>query len=150
MYELHCSSLFLDLTSNPPPPSLYSSLLIEQQKKNRQILISNSFCLNCCLNHAEQLFPCLLQIQPLDAVLLASVKSRNYAYHSVVSTSLLLYLTHPTSRPLRRPLTVTLPCPPNPAKKKATRGQTEKQQDQQSQPVRDSPPWDHSPSHRLR
>ncbi|XP_076737895.1 death domain-containing protein 1 isoform X1 [Maylandia zebra] len=107
-----------------------------------------------CLNYLPGSFtaPVIAQttIQPLDAVLLASVKSRNYAYHSVVSTSPLLYLTHPTSRPLRRPLTVTLPCPPNPAKKKATRGQTENQQDQQSQPVRDSPPWDHSPSHRLR
>uniref|UniRef100_A0AAZ1XBE2 Death domain containing 1 n=1 Tax=Oreochromis aureus TaxID=47969 RepID=A0AAZ1XBE2_OREAU len=99
-----------------------------------------------CLNYLPGSFtaPVIAQttIQPLDTVLLASVKSRNYAYHSVVSTSPLLYLTHPTSRPLRRPLTVTLPCPPNPAKKKATRGQTEKQQDQQSQPVRDSPPWD--------
>uniref|UniRef100_A0A669DSW0 Death domain containing 1 n=1 Tax=Oreochromis niloticus TaxID=8128 RepID=A0A669DSW0_ORENI len=78
-----------------------------------------------CLNYLPgsfTLFPCLFQIQPLDAVLLASVKSRNYAYHSVVSTSLLLYLTHPTSRPLRRPLTVTLPCPPNPAKKKLHTG----------------------------
>uniref|UniRef100_A0A3P8NZV1 Death domain containing 1 n=1 Tax=Astatotilapia calliptera TaxID=8154 RepID=A0A3P8NZV1_ASTCA len=91
-----------------------------------------------CLNYLPGSFtaPVIAQttIQPLDAVLLASVKSRNYAYHSVVSTSPLLYLTHPTSRPLRRPLTVTLPCPPNPAKKKATRGQTENQQDQQSQP----------------
>uniref|UniRef100_A0A668STL6 Uncharacterized protein n=1 Tax=Oreochromis aureus TaxID=47969 RepID=A0A668STL6_OREAU len=67
-----------------------------------------------CLNYLPGSFtaPVIAQttIQPLDTVLLASVKSRNYAYHSVVSTSPLLYLTHPTSRPLRRPLTVTLPC----------------------------------------
>uniref|UniRef100_A0A3Q0SNS7 Death domain containing 1 n=1 Tax=Amphilophus citrinellus TaxID=61819 RepID=A0A3Q0SNS7_AMPCI len=80
-----------------------------------------------CLNYLPGSFtaPVIAQtmIQPLDAVLLASVKSRNDAYHSVVSTSPLLYLTHPTSQPLRRPLTVTLPCPPNPAKKRSVRGQ---------------------------
>uniref|UniRef100_A0A3Q1H711 Death domain containing 1 n=1 Tax=Anabas testudineus TaxID=64144 RepID=A0A3Q1H711_ANATE len=58
-------------------------------------------------------------VQPVDAVLLAAVKSRSDAYYSVVSTSPLLYLTHPSSQPLRRPLSVTLPCPPNPEKKRA-------------------------------
>ncbi|XP_026208460.1 death domain-containing protein 1 isoform X2 [Anabas testudineus] len=62
-------------------------------------------------------------VQPVDAVLLAAVKSRSDAYYSVVSTSPLLYLTHPSSQPLRRPLSVTLPCPPNPEKKRAARGQ---------------------------
>uniref|UniRef100_A0A3B4ZWN8 Death domain containing 1 n=1 Tax=Stegastes partitus TaxID=144197 RepID=A0A3B4ZWN8_9TELE len=92
-----------------------------------------------CLNYLPGSFTnsrvlFLLQIQPLDAVLLASVKSRNDAYRAVVSTSPVLYLTHPTSQPLRRPLTVTLPCPPNPDKKKDTRGQTE-----EHQPVTASP-----------
>ncbi|XP_030609951.1 death domain-containing protein 1 [Archocentrus centrarchus] len=106
-----------------------------------------------CLNYLPGSFtaPVIAQtmIQPLDAVLLASVKSRNDAYHSVVSTSPLLYLTHPTSQPLRRPLTVTLPCPPNPAKKRSIRGQAENQ-DPESWPVSDSPPWDYALSHRLR
>uniref|UniRef100_A0A3B4Z1X8 Death domain containing 1 n=1 Tax=Seriola lalandi dorsalis TaxID=1841481 RepID=A0A3B4Z1X8_SERLL len=66
-----------------------------------------------------------VMIQPLDAVLLAAVKSRSDVYYSVVSTSPLLYLTHPTSQPLRRPLTVTLPCPPNPERKRKIRGQGE-------------------------
>lgn len=69
------------------------------------------------------MFTRLLQVQPVDAVLLAAVKSRSDAYYSVVSTSPLLYLTHPSSQPLRRPLSVTLPCPPNPEKKRAARGQ---------------------------
>lgn len=53
------------------------------------------------------------QIQPLDTALLAAAKSRTDAYHSVVSTSPVLYLTHPSSQPLRRPIALTLPCPPN-------------------------------------
>uniref|UniRef100_A0AAQ6A416 Death domain containing 1 n=1 Tax=Amphiprion ocellaris TaxID=80972 RepID=A0AAQ6A416_AMPOC len=84
-----------------------------------------------CLNYLPGSFtaPVMVQtmIQPVDAVLLASVKSRNDVYRSVVSTSPLLYLTHPTSQPLRRPLTVTLPCPPNPEKMRDTRGQTEQE-----------------------
>uniref|UniRef100_A0A3Q1HX77 Death domain containing 1 n=1 Tax=Acanthochromis polyacanthus TaxID=80966 RepID=A0A3Q1HX77_9TELE len=85
-----------------------------------------------------------LRIQPVDAVLLASVKSRNDAYRSVVSTSPLLYFTHPTSQPLRRPLTVTLPCPPNPEKKRGTRGQTEQEHQPASQVL------DHPVTHRMR
>uniref|UniRef100_A0A3B4VGA0 Death domain containing 1 n=1 Tax=Seriola dumerili TaxID=41447 RepID=A0A3B4VGA0_SERDU len=82
-----------------------------------------------CLNYLPGAFtaPVMAQImiQPLDAVLLAAVKSRSDVYYSVVSTSPLLYLTHPTSQPLRRPLTVTLPCPPNPERKRKIRGQGE-------------------------
>ncbi|XP_070786242.1 death domain-containing protein 1 [Enoplosus armatus] len=85
-------------------------------------------------------------IQPLDAVLLAAVKSRSDAYHSAVSTSPLLYLIHPSSQPLRRPLTLTLPCPPNPEKRRHARGQGEEQDHQTSA----SPPWDQPASHRRR
>lgn len=53
------------------------------------------------------------QIQPMDTTLLAAAKSRTDVYHSVVSTSPVLYLIHPSSQPLRRPLTLILPCPPN-------------------------------------
>lgn len=72
------------------------------------------------------------QIQPLDTTLLSAAKSRTDAYHPVVSTSPVLYLTHPTAQPLRRPLTLTLPCPPNPHKNQGGRreesrkGQTQK------------------------
>lgn len=72
-------------------------------------------------NCAKQMFAHLLQVQPVDTVLLAGLKSRSDAYESVVSASPLLHLTHPTSQPLRRPLTITLPCPPNSEKKEEER-----------------------------
>ncbi|KAM8899371.1 death domain-containing protein 1 [Spinachia spinachia] len=84
-----------------------------------------------CLNYLPGSFaaPVMAQavIQPLDAVLLAAVKSRSdAAYHSVVSTSPLLHLAHPSSRCLRRPLRVTLPCAPqNPEKKRPAGGRGE-------------------------
>ncbi|KAM9833644.1 death domain-containing protein 1 [Syngnathus typhle] len=85
-----------------------------------------------CLNYLPGSFtaPVLVQytIQPLDAVLLAAVKSKSEAYRRVVSTSPLLYLAHPSSQTLRRPLTVTLPCPPNPDKRKDTREQVEEKE----------------------
>ncbi|XP_068444410.1 death domain-containing protein 1 [Clinocottus analis] len=91
-----------------------------------------------CLNYPPGCFtaPVMAQttIQPVDAALLASVKSRSDAYHSVVSTSPLLHLTQPSSQPLRRPLTLTLPCPPNPEKKRHARGQ-EEAQDRHTRPV---------------
>ncbi|XP_054457885.1 death domain-containing protein 1 [Anoplopoma fimbria] len=106
-----------------------------------------------CLNYLPASFtaPVMAQtmIQPVDAILLATVKSRTDAYHSVVSTSPLLYLTHPSSQPLRRPLTLTLPCPPNPDKKRHTRGQ-EEEQHHQTRPVSASSPWDQPASHRRR
>ncbi|XP_015257975.1 PREDICTED: death domain-containing protein 1 [Cyprinodon variegatus] len=61
------------------------------------------------------------RVQPVDAILLAAIKSRNDAYELVVSVSPLLHLTHPKTQPLRRPLTIILPCPPNPEKKEETR-----------------------------
>lgn len=70
------------------------------------------------------------QVQPLDATLLSAAKSRTDAYHSVVSTSPVLYLTHPSAQPLRRPLTLTLPCPPNPQKKSGGGRQEEARKDQ--------------------
>ncbi|XP_019898813.2 death domain-containing protein 1 [Esox lucius] len=57
-------------------------------------------------------------LQPVDGSLLASLKSRRDGYHAVLSTSPLLHITHPSSQNLRRPLTVTLPCPPNPEKRR--------------------------------
>ncbi|XP_045920508.1 death domain-containing protein 1 isoform X2 [Micropterus dolomieu] len=101
-----------------------------------------------CLNYLPGSFtaPVMAQImiQPLDAILLAAIKSRSDAYHSVVSTSPLLYLTHPSTQPLRRPLTLTLPCPPNLEKKRHTRGQGEEQE------ARVSLLWDQPASHKRR
>ncbi|XP_033507944.1 death domain-containing protein 1 [Epinephelus lanceolatus] len=106
-----------------------------------------------CLNYLPGSFtaPVMAQImiQPVDAVLLAAVKSRNDSYKSVVSTSPLLSLTHPSSQPLRRPLTVNLPCPPNTEKRKCIRGQGE-EEDNRTQPVSASPLWDQLASHRRR
>lgn len=104
---------------------------------------------NRCLNNAEQMSPRLPQIQPMDAALLAAVKSRGDDYHPVVSTSPLLYLAHPSSQPLRRPLTLTLPCPPNPEKKRRTREQRD-EQDHRTRPISASPPWDQPAPHRRR
>lgn len=82
------------------------------------------------------------QIQPLDTTLLSAAKSRTDVYHSVVSTSPVLYLSHPSSRPLRRALTLTLPCPPNPQKKKHG--------GRQAEPRKDQPQKDKSASQRRR
>lgn len=65
------------------------------------------------------------QVQPLDAALLAAVKARSDAYRPVVSTSPVLHLTHPSCQRLRRPLTLSLPCPPNPDRKRQTWGRGE-------------------------
>lgn len=73
------------------------------------------------------------QIQPLDTALLSAAKSRTDAYHPVVSTSPVLYLTHPSAQALRRPLTLTLPCPPNPQKKKNHGGRQEESGKDQTQ-----------------
>ncbi|KAK7909785.1 hypothetical protein WMY93_014469 [Mugilogobius chulae] len=80
-------------------------------------------------------------IQPLDAVLLSAVKSRSDDYRAVVSTSPLLYLTHPSCQPLRRALTVTLPCAPKPKKK--TRALEEMVHDY-SQHITTESKWDSS------
>lgn len=77
----------------------------------------------------------LTQIQPLDTVLLANVRARSDIYYSVVSTSSLLYLSHPNSQLLRRPLTITLPCPPNPEKRWRIRGQGKGRHNQQISPL---------------
>ncbi|XP_077400979.1 death domain-containing protein 1 [Vanacampus margaritifer] len=107
-----------------------------------------------CLNYLPGSFtaPVMVQytIQPLDAVLLAAVKTKSEAYRRVVSTSPLLYLAHPSSQTLRRPLTVTLPCPPNPEKRKDTRGQVEEKELHLPQLAATPPAWDWTASHKRR
>ncbi|XP_066536353.1 death domain-containing protein 1 [Hoplias malabaricus] len=57
-------------------------------------------------------------VQPVDTIMLSMLKSRNDSYYSILTTSPLLYLHHPSGLAPRRPLAITLPCPPNPDKKK--------------------------------
>ncbi|KAM9836600.1 death domain-containing protein 1 [Aulostomus maculatus] len=107
-----------------------------------------------CLNYLPGSFtaPVMAQsmIQPLDAVLLATIKSKSDAYHWVVSTSPMLYLTHPLSQPLRRPLTITLPCPPNPDKRRDARGHGEEIERHQTRPPASAfPAWDQSTYQRM-
>uniref|UniRef100_A0A6Q2Y1Z5 Death domain containing 1 n=1 Tax=Esox lucius TaxID=8010 RepID=A0A6Q2Y1Z5_ESOLU len=71
-----------------------------------------------CLHYLPGCFTSSVVLQPVDGSLLASLKSRRDGYHAVLSTSPLLHITHPSSQNLRRPLTVTLPCPPNPEKRR--------------------------------
>ncbi|XP_036407651.1 death domain-containing protein 1 [Megalops cyprinoides] len=70
-----------------------------------------------CLDYLPGTFssPVVVQsmIQPVDASLLSVLKSRGDAYHGVLSSSALLYLTHPSTLTFRRAPTLTLPCPPS-------------------------------------
>ncbi|XP_022534160.2 death domain-containing protein 1 isoform X1 [Astyanax mexicanus] len=75
-----------------------------------------------CLDYSPGSFttPVVAQamVQPVDAILLNSLKSWNDSYRSILTTSPLLYLNHPSTLSFRRPVTITLPCPPNPDKRK--------------------------------
>ncbi|NXI48739.1 DTHD1 protein, partial [Chloroceryle aenea] len=64
--------------------------------------------------------PALMQIkvQPVEPSLVSTLKARHDMYHSVVSTSPLVYVQHPSAQPFNSSVTITLPCPPNPEKKK--------------------------------
>lgn len=142
----------LDRTSKTHSLSLIRQHVVGKTKVGGGAYFHNTqhLCPNCCQSNAEQLFPCLPQIQPVDAVLLATVKSRSDDYHSVASTSPLLYLTHPSSQPLVRPITLTLPCPPNPDKKRDTRVQREETEQHHTRPVSTAAVWDQASSHRTR
>lgn len=150
LWILHHSSLSLDLMSKTNSSVFDKNSTLSAKQKcvgKKHFHITQHLCPNCCPNNADQLSPQLPQIQPIDAALLAAVKSKSDAYHSVVSTSPVLYLTHPSSQPPRRPLTLNLPCPPNPEKKRRTRGQGEPP-DHQTRPISASPAWDQPASHR--
>ncbi|MGH0164418.1 UNVERIFIED_CONTAM: hypothetical protein FKN15_047156 [Acipenser sinensis] len=58
------------------------------------------------------------KVQPVDATVLSALKSKSDAYHSIVSTSPLVHIVHPSPQPFRKSVTFTLPCPPNPDQKK--------------------------------
>ncbi|XP_068797159.1 death domain-containing protein 1 [Struthio camelus] len=59
-----------------------------------------------------------LKVQPIEPLLVSKLKAKHDIYRSVVSTSALVYVQHPSAQPLNKSVTVTLPCPPNPEKKR--------------------------------
>ncbi|NXA30940.1 DTHD1 protein, partial [Eudromia elegans] len=59
-----------------------------------------------------------LKVQPIEPSLVSTLKAKHDIYHSVVSSSALFYVQHPSGQAFNRSVTVTLPCPPNPEKKK--------------------------------
>ncbi|XP_048092994.1 death domain-containing protein 1 [Alosa alosa] len=75
-----------------------------------------------CLDYLPGSFtsPVIAQavIQPVEPSLLSALKSNKDVYRAVLSTSPLLYLSHPSSQPPRRPLVLTLPCPSNPERRR--------------------------------
>ncbi|XP_062430499.1 LOW QUALITY PROTEIN: death domain-containing protein 1 [Rhea pennata] len=59
-----------------------------------------------------------LKVQPIEPSLVSTLKAKHDIYHSVVSTSALVYVQHPSAQPFNKSVTVTLSCPPNPEKKR--------------------------------
>ncbi|GCC24673.1 hypothetical protein chiPu_0003075 [Chiloscyllium punctatum] len=59
-----------------------------------------------------------IMVQPIDSTLLSGLKSRQDIYHPIISTSPLVHIKHPSTLQFRKSVMVTLPCPPNPDKKK--------------------------------
>ncbi|NXJ30548.1 DTHD1 protein, partial [Dicrurus megarhynchus] len=62
--------------------------------------------------------PMQLKIQPIQPSLVSALKARHDMYHSVISTSALVHVQHPSAQPFNSSVTITLPCPPNPEKKR--------------------------------
>ncbi|XP_069351045.1 death domain-containing protein 1 [Eulemur rufifrons] len=58
-----------------------------------------------------------LKIQPVDPSLVAYLKTQQDASYSVLSTSPLIHVQHPSAHPFQKPVTVFLPCSPHPDKK---------------------------------
>ncbi|XP_067865533.1 death domain-containing protein 1 [Heterodontus francisci] len=58
------------------------------------------------------------KVQPIDSTLLSGMKLRQDIYHPIISTSSLVHIKHPSTQQFRKSITVTLPCPPNPDKKR--------------------------------
>ncbi|KAL4630188.1 death domain-containing protein 1 [Arapaima gigas] len=75
-----------------------------------------------CLDYPPCCFPAPVvvqaMVQPMEGALLSALRSHCDAAQAVLSSSPLLYLSHPSPQPLCRPLTLTLPCPPGPDKRR--------------------------------
>uniref|UniRef100_A0A7M4EE73 Death domain containing 1 n=1 Tax=Crocodylus porosus TaxID=8502 RepID=A0A7M4EE73_CROPO len=59
-----------------------------------------------------------LKVQPIEPSLVSILKTKYDMYHSVVSTSPLVHVQHPSFQPFNKSVTIILPCPPNPEKKR--------------------------------
>ncbi|XP_030048475.1 death domain-containing protein 1 [Microcaecilia unicolor] len=59
-----------------------------------------------------------LKVQPIDASLISVLKVKYDIYQSVVSTSPMVHIQQPLSQSFCKPFTVTVPCPPNPDKRR--------------------------------
>ncbi|NWV82107.1 DTHD1 protein, partial [Dasyornis broadbenti] len=62
--------------------------------------------------------PMQLKVQPIEPSLVSALKARHDMYHSVISTSALIHVQHPSAQPFNSSVTITLPCPPNPERKR--------------------------------
>ncbi|CAM4550836.1 unnamed protein product [Lepidochelys olivacea] len=60
-----------------------------------------------------------LKVQPIEPSLVSILKAKYDMYHAVVSTSPLVHIQHPSSQPFNKSVSVILPCPPNPEKKRS-------------------------------
>ncbi|KAI5775634.1 DTHD1 [Gulo gulo luscus] len=58
-----------------------------------------------------------LKVQPVDPSLVAYLKTQQDTSYPVVSTSPLIHVKHPSIHPFQKPVTVFLPCAPQPDKK---------------------------------
>ncbi|XP_053310938.1 death domain-containing protein 1 [Spea bombifrons] len=58
------------------------------------------------------------KVQPIDTSLFTLLKVKHDIYHSVVSSSPLVHMKHPSVQLFQKPVTIFLPCPPNPEKRK--------------------------------
>ncbi|KAF6129788.1 death domain containing 1 [Phyllostomus discolor] len=54
-----------------------------------------------------------LKVQPVDPALVAYLKTQQDASYSVLSTSPLVHMQHPSTHPFQKPVTVSLPCSPH-------------------------------------
>uniref|UniRef100_A0A8C0JDM9 Death domain containing 1 n=1 Tax=Chelonoidis abingdonii TaxID=106734 RepID=A0A8C0JDM9_CHEAB len=59
-----------------------------------------------------------LKVQPIEPSLVSILKTKYDMYHSVVSTSPLVHIQHPSFQPFNKSVSVILPCPPNLEKKR--------------------------------
>ncbi|KAB1282856.1 Death domain-containing protein 1 [Camelus dromedarius] len=57
------------------------------------------------------------KVQPIDPSLVAYLKAQQDTFYSVLSTSPLIHVQHPSTHLFQKPVTVFLPCSPHPDKK---------------------------------
>ncbi|KAG8453578.1 hypothetical protein GDO86_000275 [Hymenochirus boettgeri] len=58
------------------------------------------------------------KVQPIDTSLISLLKVKHDVYHSIISTSPLIHVKQPSVHDFQKSVTIIIPCPPNPEKKK--------------------------------